>query len=669
LKLSSLTLSNFIQYYGGEKEQTIIFSKSEDKRVTVIHGENGSGKTALLNSFLWLFYGRVNLPTQTKIVNERAIAEAEVGDNIEIKVQLSFEHEDKKYTVCRIQIVKKESDDDFTGSKIKEDLHLQFIDITGKTQTPGNPQEIIEQIMPPRLNQLFFFHGEYIDRLSKTESSEEIKNAIKNIMGLTILEKSVKHLSEVGRRFGSEMEKYGDKELKEIHQIQSGKEKEIADIKNDLKNLKENLNALQKCKEEVIRKLKALEGAREKQERRERLEKELENNQELLKKIKKEMKLLCSDKTYLAFATRPFKEANEVIGDKRKKGEIPSNIKKQFVNDLLEAHKCICGRPLEEGTEPYKIVTQWQEKAGPEGLDEAVTLLTSSINDFPRMREEFISKLKMSLKERDNLSEKIRNLKEQISEIGHDFQKDTEDVKELENKRNAIDGKIENTKVEINIKKGKIQTFEKELMELEKKEEKAKMKDAKGKLAQKRFIVCQRAKRGVENLFKDLAEKVRKRTQSKIGDLYANFINKPYWAEITDDYELKVFKNVGEQKVPVSMSTGERQIASLSFIGGLVDICRQQDEKKKDTQYFRGGIYPIIMDSPFGYLDKDYRKNVCEGMPNLAKQVIVLVTSTQWEGIVEEVLKTKAGAEYNLDYYNPKTMTDVKYEYTLIKKV
>ncbi|MBA7709151.1 hypothetical protein ES703_118063 [subsurface metagenome] len=117
------------------------------------------------------------------------------------------------------------------------------------------------------------------------------------------------------------------------------------------------------------------------------------------------------------------------------------------------------------------------------------------------------------------------------------------------------------------------------------------------------------------------------------------------------------------------MSTGERQIASLSFIGGLVDITREQYEKKKDAKYFKGGIYPIIMDSPFGYLDEDYRKVIGEGMPKLAEQVIVLVTSTQWKGEVEKTMKKKADKEYHLEYYNPQKIQDLEYEYTVIREV
>lgn len=668
MKLDSLTLSNFRQYYSGEKEQKIWFSKSKNN-ITVIHGENGAGKTALLNSFLWVLYGKVNLPEPERIINERAIAEAEVGKDIEVRVQLKFEHDEKKYAIWRRRIVRKRSDDDFTGERVDEEFHLEYIDVTGKSKEPGNPQEEINQIMPPRLSDLFFFHGEDIDRMSKTESSREIQDAIKNIMGLTILERSIAHLESAAKRFEEEMEKYGSEELKEFIQNKKEKEQKLTDTKDELSNLNKNLNALKEEKGEVNGRLKKLESAKERQEKREKLEHEMTETQELIYKKNIAIKILYGKKAYFALASEPFVKTMKILKEKRRKGEIPSSIKKQFVDDLLNAHRCICDRPLEKGTDSYRAVTEWREKAGPEGLDEAVTLISSAINEFPQKREEFLTELKKLIKEKEDLCENKRNLEEQISEIGYEFEKDTEEIKELENKRRSINEEIEDTNQRIGMKKGDVKKIQTDIEEIEKDIEKAKAKESKGIVAQKRFIVCKKAQKYIERLFEDFAKRVREKTQTEVGDLYSEFIHKPYWAEITDDYELKIFKKVKDQKIPVGMSTGERQIASLSFIGGLVNIAREQYEKKKGAIYFKGGIYPIIMDAPFGYLDKNYRKEIGDGIPKLAEQVIVLVTSTQWKGEVEETMKKRAGKEYHLEYYNPKKIPDVEYEHTMIKEV
>ena len=51
--LSSIQLYNFRQFYDASP---IIEFSSGKQNVTVIHGINGSGKTALLNAFTWVLY-------------------------------------------------------------------------------------------------------------------------------------------------------------------------------------------------------------------------------------------------------------------------------------------------------------------------------------------------------------------------------------------------------------------------------------------------------------------------------------------------------------------------------------------------------------------------------------------------------------------------------------
>lgn len=666
MKFDSLVIKNFRQYYD---ENRIDFSRSKDLNVTVIHGENGSGKTALLNSFLWVLYGKVNLPEPEKIVNERVEAETEVGNTIEVMVNLTFAHDERNYSVTRRQVLRKWSDSDVRAEKGEESFCLDYIDTDGRTITPGNPQEIVNRIMPPRLSSLFFFHGEDIDRLSKEENSGEIQEDIRNIMGLTILERSILHLGKVAKRFESEMEKYGSEELKELIEEKKKSERRHQELEDQRSTLYDNLEALKEEKREVDEKFKKLEKAKERAEKRERLESELKDIKTSISEVVERIRSLCSEKAYLTFAYEPFRRTRQILEEKRERGELPTSIKRQLVDDLLQMHLCICGRRLIEGTESYNMVTKWRERAGSKGLEGSAAVIASVLKEYPDKKQEFLRDLRSRLKKRDNLIDKRRELEERISEIGKGFEKDEEEIKELEKKRRDIETEIDETNQKIGINKNEIEKKKEETEIAEKNIERTKIRKKKGLIAQKRFIVCNKTEEYLEQLFERFAKKVRERVQLKVGDLYSKFVHKPYWAHITDDYELKILKNVGPYTEPVGMSTGERQIASLAFIGGLVEIAKERYEEKKEAVYFKGGLYPIIMDSPFGYLDKGYRKAVSEGIPRLAEQVIVLVTDTQWEGDVEKAMKDRAGRIYQLKYHDPQKDPAIEYEFTEIKEV
>ena len=51
--LEKITIENWRCFYG---EQKIEFASTTDRNVTLIHAENGVGKTSLLNALLWCFY-------------------------------------------------------------------------------------------------------------------------------------------------------------------------------------------------------------------------------------------------------------------------------------------------------------------------------------------------------------------------------------------------------------------------------------------------------------------------------------------------------------------------------------------------------------------------------------------------------------------------------------
>ena len=120
---------------------------------------------------------------------------------------------------------------------------------------------------------------------------------------------------------------------------------------------------------------------------------------------------------------------------------------------------------------------------------------------------------------------------------------------------------------------------------------------------------------------------------------------------LSEDFELTI-RNKASQQEQV-LSTGERQITSLSFIGALVSYAREKSSSELITD-FSGGDFPIVMDSPFGNLSGIHKTNVAQGLPLLASQVIIIVSDEQWNGTVEENLAERVNAVY--------IMRDGKYE-------
>ncbi|MHB1210623.1 MAG: AAA family ATPase, partial [Acidimicrobiales bacterium] len=211
MMLRSLMLENFRQFFG---VQTIAFATGEDQNVTVVYGANGAGKTALLNAFTWCLYKQTTegFERPTEIVNHRSWAEANEGDSVTARVVVEFEHENQVYTVERILVERKGPDG--RRDKIRDaEVSLAFIDEGGKHHSArDNPDGALNQILPERLHRFFFFDGERIETLVKPAAYSEIEDAIKTVLGLEIIERSVKHLAEARRILEDDLSEVGSEE-------------------------------------------------------------------------------------------------------------------------------------------------------------------------------------------------------------------------------------------------------------------------------------------------------------------------------------------------------------------------------------------------------------------------------------------------------------------------
>ena len=136
-------------------------------------------------------------------------------------------------------------------------------------------------------------------------------------------------------------------------------------------------------------------------------------------------------------------------------------------------------------------------------------------------------------------------------------------------------------------------------------------------------------------------------------------MTKDYSAELTDDYKLrvqkKVFSSRGDAKLTdAALSTGERTVISLVFIASLLALSKRRSEIPTILKGLSGSVFPLVIDSPFGSLSI-FREGVAKIIPELAPQILLLVSPEQYNGSVEKVLNQtgRVGKRYYLSYHGP----------------
>ena len=660
MKLDELELMNFRQFYGSQK---VSFAKGTQNNVTVIHGDNGAGKTTLLNAFTWLFYDEISLPQPEKVVTERALNEASVEETVDAKVTLRFEHEDAQYTAARLQRFRKESADDLTGSQLSDELSLEFIDADGNRRERKNPSSALKQILPQRLREIFFFDGETISEMTADDGQKQVQSAIRNIMGLEILERAIRHLGAVEKRFEKTIQEHGSNELSDLVSEKSELTEKREMIETERANLEESKTETKEELEQVNTRLGELEGSRELQTERKNLKEEKKSIEEDIQNLNQRLGSDISESGHLPFALPAVEATCRMLQQKRRKVEIPSDIKTQFVEDLLDIEECICGRPLGHDSMAREEVSAWQGRAGSSELEEAAMNIAGRLGEIGRGQETLYEDLKANMNERASKRDRRLEINERLDDISSMMSDiDTEDVTALERRRQSLRDELNNLTEDIGGASSGIERVQKDLDDIKEKISDAREENETANVARRRAQTADYLAAEIQKLFERYQDNVRQSVNDRVNDTFQRIIQKEYYAQISDAYELRILKDVGNTtEEDVAKSTGERQVASLSFIASLVSLARDRYESEEDATYFSGGIYPMLMDSPFGYLDPTYQERVSKRLPEMGDQVIVLVTESQWSDAVAGEMAAIAGQQYELEYEN-----DRQYEYTHI---
>jgi DNA sulfur modification protein DndD len=653
MKIHRLHLRNFRQF----RSESFEFPVGDGQNVTVIHGQNGSGKTTVKNAFLFALYGQCSFSLRPdKLANQGAMAEAKSGETVTVEVILEFEHEETFFQVTRTREYQKQNEDDYFGEIVDEDLQMTYEDDTGDRGTRQNPQRSIEQTLPRRLSELFFFDGEYITQLSEGKSQREIQSSIENVMGLTVLERAIDHLDKVERRFSKEVQGKADKKLSRLIRNRNDLQDDIEDKEQLIETKRDSRKRLTDEISKIDAKLEGIEEVADLQKERSALEEQVSELDEKISTVNNEIDTILSKKSVVPLAAPAVEATAQELDELREKGEIPSEISNEFVELLLEKEQCICGRELEKGSKHHNNVSEYKSNVGVSGFEESAMQLVSYLNTIRDQQTEYNVDINEKLERRSEIRSELESTQNRIDEIEGEIQKMDVEKSDIEESPSELQqSRDEKIKKKARLKKDLQQVERKkaslteELEEINDKISKAKQEKKAVERARKRMEAAGEVRSQLLESYEQLKDRVREWSNSLVGETFDSIAKKEYSAEINDDFELRIRDKMSDDYLEVDKSRGERQIASLTFIGSLTKIARERHESNSEEEYFSGGIYPVVMDSPYGALDDEHRRTVSQVIPTMAEQVIVLVTDSQWRGPVASELG-EADKQYRLEY-------------------
>jgi DNA sulfur modification protein DndD len=631
MKLLSIEISNFRQFYG---VQVVNFATDEEKNVTLIHAENGVGKTAFLNAILWCLFEQLtpNFKHPDDLLNNVKKHENEDG----YYVRISFVHMGRKYLVQR-----RYSNLSGASFSVHEEL------ATGNHSSVPNPAFFINSVVPKDMAGYFFFQGEGAGAFADNRKGS-VRDAIRDILGFSVAEIAVKDILNIKSEFRKEL--IAVDQTSEVGKLQSqlgNVEQALAQASEDLTHFKSEKFELERDKEKVDQQYRDsnIEVVRSKQKQRDSKESELQRIDQQMKQVHSRRAGLITKYAVSVFGKKVADQGIEFIDEKALKGTVPAPFNEQLVRDIIEQAKCICGTEIKEGTPSYANILKMVEKAADPVLLNRVqrargqlTSIRKELRDASDVFTESRSELANIIQTREAVSRDLAELSTDLKNITFD------EIADKEKQRDHLKKSIAQVDRSIWSKERDILEYDKKIEELKGKISRLGARTPEISLLNKRIAFAELLESKLTKLLKDTESNSRNILMTKINDFLKKYVRQDYLASLSESYDIVLYDN---KRNKVATSDGQALLLSLTFISALISIAKERLSAKGEVLQ-PGATAPFVIDAPFGVLDNEYKSNIARELPGSVSQIVFLLSSSHWEGAVESAIRSRVGAEYNM---------------------
>ncbi len=645
--IKQIALKNFRQY---KDLQVVKFSCDKEKNVTVILGDNTSGKTTLIQAFNWCLYGTTSFKTR-ELINSETFQDMSMFSSAEVSVEVELQHENKLYVIRRTQFVTK--NEGIKPSCTRAALKVEYKEESGEMQEVATYecQNTINKILPEALSGYFFFDGEHV---SEINSKGNVVSAVRGLMGLETISEAVDHFSP--KKINSVISKL-QKELDIGHDQKSVK------LKQDLDNAKERLQELEarqaQVRDEIAyfedrkRELSALilanADTKARQEEKIRVERDIDfliGNQA---NVEQQMIRDFTHNAYKFFALDLYSKVYSIIADAKHDGEGIPKMHSDSIEHILQRGKCICGADLTMNQGAVNHIRFEQSLLPPQHIG-------TTIREFKRDCQRYKTEI-------ENYSEIIRT----------DYFRICENANQLDDKRaylaelsRSIQGNIDVGKYERDSEKNDRMLADKRNLLLEIStaigEVKNQIQSNEGAINSLRVSTEKNKKitsaiayaNKIYDWFQtsyDNSERVvKKDLYESINTLFSQMYHGQRIVEIDDNYHITLMVDSGNGVFVNDTSPGLDTVKNFAFIAGIVDLARKKAKAKENTPgeiEYSSEPYPIVMDAPFSNADEKHIANISRVLPQVAEQVILVVMNKDWE-FAQPDMSEKVGMIYQI---------------------
>jgi DNA sulfur modification protein DndD len=683
--LRRVEIENFRSY----KTPTVIeLQKPNTRKVYLVGGRTGSGKTTLFGALQLCLFGRFACE-QFSVANssdmlfqvwggdrcerspERAWTHIAETGGYKTRIALTYADEnDREYQIERLWQYRLGRGYAGRAPSPRVDEQVLLYE-NGELLTGFTEEEIqrwIELEIPPTTSRFFFFDGEQIQRFANEEAGgDNLKQSIEILLGIDRFRQLREDISSyVIKQIGSEpIETVEGEELKiraELKTIEGDLarvDSSIDELQNELRDLS---NREKKLKNDLSTLLSSYDP--QQQDQRDQLVADAERTQLELQQVEETTRTKIQDNLAYQFLYEPLTmvlEAAEQEQNQRQRKEVLAELERiirEGVVRLKQRGNCACGARIasDDNTRlEADFLAVFQPFVGEEPQKLSFSLATLISN--PERIRKFVDEVALKWEDIGQLCSQRDQLATQLASIDTEVRALSPDP-DLQRRYLELDAQKSDVMGQHGRRRSDLEKLkrDRERLDGDKRGKQKELEFASGRLAERRQLLA--VKRKAETIATMLNELVDRLGQSKLSELesFTSELYNSLQAKSTyrgkirfnpDDYTSSIELPSGQVLRKSELSAGEKEVYAISLLGGL---CRAANRS-----------IPIIIDTPLSRLDRDNRRNIVQKYyPQAGKQVILLSTNEEVYGQYYEYLKEFIVQQFLLEYDEQSKSTRIK---------
>lgn len=689
IRLRRIDIKNFVCFDHIVVEPSV----DSERRLTVIRAENGSGKTTFLRAIRWAMYGEQGLPgADTKRFSIHPADWRPDDEGIVTEVEIEFETDgstrvhagvDDEATIYNLtrrvtttrSASTKSTEPDFR--RLREAAQLMKKGPDGTWTPVSQPKLVIEELLPWGLRDFFvmdadeaadFVGGSENKVIAQREVIAKTTKAVQSLLGIDVFKDASRRVEQLKNKFGAEAAKaIGDEDLtalqEELDQWRRRRTQLKADIGDQRRRKAELADRLRRAQDDLETEVKGVVAAEHLsvrlEETRQRRARAADRYGTTLLRLSGQLE---SINLLGALARSMVQKAHAELKPLHDSGAIPLR-HLQFVRELLEEGRCVCGERLSKGSSHRSHVQKRIAQTSDQELRaEYLERLYDAAHALCRSNqaEEWQDRTGQLMQDAVSLRDELSDLMREQREIDADLEIIDEDriqilrdeIAALETQLDAVDQQRVTNEAALPEVEENIQSLDKRIHQRTKRERAATEKRAAEQLAEGIEKILGRAYKAIEN------EQVRELSQ-RMNILFAQMA-----ANVSDDdiantettkatlrmiaevglrsvsngageYEICAFNRRGRVMPPIEINGASRRVLALSFV---LALC-------KESRTYA----PLIADSLLNFMSGAVRRNTLLATAENSSQPILLLTGADLEGQDEvDIVGRYGGATFTL---------------------